>query len=162
MGDNRDKDLNTIKEMINQWKAVGRVPYNKKNINSKFNKILDAIFKKLGVSHQESELMKYGNKIQQLAKAEDEFALQNERSFIRKKIDESKNDIRQLENNLQFFSDKSEDNPLVQEVIKNINRKKEALATWKIKLKNLNILEHNLKKGEEVKAETDLPSSEEE
>ena len=162
LGEDRDKDLDTVKEFVNQWKAVGRVPYNKKSINAKFNKILDAIFRKLGVSRQESELMKYGNKIQQLAKADDELAIQNERSFIRKKIDESKNDIRQLENNLQFFSDKSEENPLVQEVIQNIERKKEALSTWKIKLKNLNILEHNLKKSDEVSNNADMQDSEEE
>ena len=148
LGKDRNKDLDSLKGLINKWKAIGNVPYNKKNINGRFNKILEALFRKLGVSQQESELLKYGNRIQILAKSEDEHAIQSERSFIRKKIDESKNDIRQLENNLLFFSDKSEDNPLVKEVVDNINKKKEALSTWKIKLKKLNIMEHNLKKGD--------------
>ena len=156
----RDKDLNEIKSFIDRWRTVGRVPFNKKNINGKFNKILDAILKKLDVSRHESELLKYGNKIQQLVKADDETAIRNERTFIRRKIDESKNEIRQLENNLQFFSDASEDNPLVQEVIKNIDRQKEALATWKTKLKKLNIMEHNLQKG--VTASDDVESDSEE
>ena len=162
LGTDKEKDLEALKAIINQWKAVGNVPYNKKNINGRFNKILEALFRKLGVSQQESELMKYGNRIQILAKTEDEYAIQNERSFIRKKIDESKNDIRQLENNLLFFSDKSEDNPLVKEVIDNINRKKEALSTWKIKLKKLNIMEHNLKKGDSESEDTKDSASEEE
>lgn len=162
LGKDKEKDKESLKTLINQWKAIGNVPYNKKNINSRFNKILEALFRKLGISPQESELLKYGNRIQQLAKAEDEYAIQNERSFIRKKIDESKNDIRQLENNLLFFSDKSEENPLVKEVVENINRKKEALATWKIKMKNLNIMEHNLKKGEDVSDEEPEAKAEEE
>ncbi|HCO82377.1 MAG TPA: DUF349 domain-containing protein, partial [Arenibacter sp.] len=140
----KSKDLAAIKEFIAEWKEAGRVPFNKKSINAKFNKILDALFKKLDVNRQEAELLKYGNKIQQLANNDNDYAISNERTFIRRKIDESKSEIRQLENNLQFFSNASEDNPLVKEVIKNINNHKESLATWKAKLKKLNILENNL------------------
>ncbi|NKI27682.1 DUF349 domain-containing protein [Arenibacter sp. 6A1] len=145
----KSKDLSSIKEFISEWKSIGRVPFNKKNINVKFNKILDAIFKKLNINKQEAELLKYGNKIQQLANNDNEYAISNERTFIRRKIDESKNEVRQLENNLQFFSNASEDNPLVREVIKNIENHKAALATWKEKLKKLNILENNLIKEAE-------------
>ncbi|MEN8798772.1 MAG: DUF349 domain-containing protein, partial [Flavobacteriaceae bacterium] len=155
----KEKDLESIKQLIDRWKAVGRVPFNKKNINGKFNKIVDAILTKLDVSRQESELLKYGNKIQRLASGEDEYAIRNERTFIRRKIDETNNAINQLENNLLFFSENSENNPLVQEVINNINRQKESLGTWKTKLKKLNIMQHNLQKED---AATDDATSEEE
>lgn len=152
----KEKDLASIKEFIAEWKTYGRVPFNKKNINVKFNKILDALFNKLDINKQEAELMKYGNKIQQLANADNERAIYNERTFIRKKIAESKSEINQLENNLQFFSNASEDSPVVKEVIKNINNHKDALSTWKAKLKKLNILENNLnKEAEEAEIEED-------
>lgn len=154
----KKKDLATIKEFLDEWKQYGRIPFNKKHINGKFNKIIDALFKKAGVSKQESELLKYGNKVQELAKTEDNRAIGNERVFIRRKINDSKSEIRQLENNLQFFSDDSEDNPLVKEVINNINKQKEALQTWKEKLKKLNILENKLNR----EAEEEEDSSEEE
>lgn len=140
----KKKDLAFLKILIDEWKGYGRVPFNQKNINVKFDRILDALFKKLNVSRQESELLKYGNKIQQLAEAENATSIANERTFIRRKIDESKTEIRQLENNLQFFSSASADNPIIKEVIKNIEGHKEALATWKAKLKKLNILENTL------------------
>ncbi|MEO0527185.1 MAG: DUF349 domain-containing protein [Bacteroidota bacterium] len=159
---NRKEDLETIKGFIEEWKGYGRVPFNKKNINVKFNKILDALFKKLDVSRQESELLRYGDKIKQLAKADNERAIGNERIFIRRKIDESNNEIRQLENNLQFFSNASEDSPVVQEVVKNINKHKEALETWKSKLKKLNIMENNLHKEAEQATSEETISSEEE
>ena len=150
-----EKDLETLKEFINEWKGYGRIPYNKKHINGKFNKIVDALFRKLGVSKQESELLRYGDKMQELAKADDERAINNERTFIRRKIDESKAEIRQLENNLQFFSNASEDNPLVKDVIKNINQHKESLETWQAKLKKLNILKNNRnKEAEETNSES--------
>ncbi len=158
---NREDDLAIIKSFVEEWKTYGRVPFNKKNINQKFNKILDAIFKKLNISRQESELLKYGNKIQQLANNDNEYAIANERSFIRKKIDESKNEIRQLENNLQFFSNASEDNPLVKDVIKKVEKHKEALATWNAKLKKLNIMRHDLHKAVEEENEEDTSHQEE-
>ncbi len=140
----KQKDLAFLKTLIDEWKTYGRVPFNQKGINAKFDKILDALFKKLNVNRQQSELLKYGNKIQQLAQAEDGSSIANERTFIRRKIDEIKTELRQLENNLQFFSNASADNPIVKEVVKNIDGQKEALATWKAKLKKLNILENNL------------------
>lgn len=131
-----EKDLESIKTYIAEWKSIGRVPFNKRNIEAKFNKILDALFKKLNVDRQQSELIKYGNKIDELANADNERAIQNERVFIKRKIDELKNDIRQLENNLQFFNADA-NNPIVREVVKNIDKQKDALALWKAKLKKL-------------------------
>jgi predicted nicotinamide N-methyase len=105
--------------------------------------------------------MKYGDKLKKLANADNESALSDERTFIRRKINESLSEIRQLENNLLFFSDTSGDNPLVKDVVYNIDRQKETLATWKAKLKNLNILQHNLNKEEIEEAEESEGSEEE-
>ena len=149
----KKKDLADIKAFLEEWKGHGRIPHNKKHINGKFNKIVDALLKKVGVSRQESELIKFGDKMQRLAKSEDDRAIGNERVFIKRKIDESKAEIRQLENNLQFFSNSSEDNPLVQEVIKNIERQKESLQTWKEKIKKLNILENQINREAEQEAQ---------
>ncbi|MEP2689774.1 DUF349 domain-containing protein [Maribacter dokdonensis] len=158
----KSKDLADIKKFSEEWKVYGRVPFKKKNINQKFDKIIDALYQKCGVSKQESELLKYGNKIQQLADNDNqERAIQNERTFIRKKIDESKDEIRQLENNLQFFSNASESNPLVQDVIKRVNQHKESLAAWKAKLKKLNILKNNLLKEDDEGESTDEAQTEE-
>jgi len=158
----READIKAIKGFIEEWKSFGRVPFKKKNIDQKFYKVLDGIFKKLDLGRQEAELLKYGNKIRQLADSDNDRALQNERSFIRKKIEESKGEIRQLETNLQFFSNASEDNPLVQDVVKRVNSHKESLETWKAKLKKLNIMKNSLNKSAEEEAENDLPASTEE
>jgi hypothetical protein len=151
----RSTDLKVIKAFIEEWKGIGKVPFNKKSVTQKFNKILDAIFKKLDISRQESELLKYGNKIQQLSNSDNERAIANERTFIRRKIEESNTEIRQLENNLQFFSNASEDNPLVKDVIKRVETHKKSLETWKEKLKKLNIMENNLHKEAEESASSE-------
>lgn len=151
----KDSDIKEIQKMLEKWKVIGHVPFKQKNINQKFYKIIDALFNKLKVSPQESELLKYGNKIQKLKENDNqEIAIRKERSFIKKKIEESKNEIRQLENNLQFFSDDSENNPLVKDVINRVDKHKEALESWKIKLKKLNILRNNLEKDSEEESES--------
>ncbi|MEZ4875625.1 MAG: DUF349 domain-containing protein [Flavobacteriaceae bacterium] len=134
---NNDDDLAAIREKITQWKGIGRVPFNKKNIDQKFNKVLDGLFEKLKLNKQEVELIRFENKLNAMASQEDDRQLQNEEFFISKKIDEIKSEIRQLENNLGFFQHVDENNPLVREVYKNIKKQKEGLQTWKEKLKTL-------------------------
>lgn len=158
----KDKDLGEIKKFIAEWKSLGHIPFNKKHINAKFNKIIDALFKKLDINKQESELLKYGDKIKQLANSDNERAIGNERTFIKRKINESKDEIRQLETNLQFFSNASEDSPVVQDVVKKIDRQKEALETWKTKLKNLNIMENKIQREAEAAENASENTSEEE
>lgn len=135
--DNPKEDLKFIKEKIKAWKEVGRVPFNKKNIEGKFNKIIDALFKKLDISKKEIELIRYDNKLNNITSQDDERKIHNERVFINKKIDEVKQEINQLENNLGFFQHVDDNNPMVKEVHKNIQRHKDELELWKAKLKKL-------------------------
>ncbi|MGY3793690.1 DUF349 domain-containing protein [Aquimarina sp. 433] len=130
-------DLDTIKENIKTWKSLGRVPYKKRNIESDYHKVLDGFFEQLNLSRQETEMIKYENKLNSLANQSDDRALRNEQNFIRKKIEEVHNEIRQLENNLQFFKNADDSNPLVIDVRKNIEKHKESLVVWKNKLKKI-------------------------
>lgn len=135
-GDHKE-DLKTIKSKINDWKKIGRVPYKKRNIEQKFNKTLDSLFKKLDISKKDAELIKFENKLNTLTNRDDERKLKNEHFFISKKINETKDEIRQLENNLSFFKHVEDDNPLVKEVHKNIAKHKEQLEVWKAKLSKI-------------------------
>ncbi|MGX7668359.1 DUF349 domain-containing protein [Flavobacterium pedocola] len=135
-------DLDAIKKHIENWKAFGRVPHNRRHIEGKFNKILDALFDKLSLSKKDAEMAKFNNRLGQLAEG-DERQLQNEQIFIMRKIDEVQNEIFQLENNIQFISNAKADNPLVKEVNKSIDRQKEELKLWKEKLKQIRSLKQD-------------------
>ena len=136
----KEEDLKTIKSFIAEWKTLGRVPFNKRFIEGKFNKALDQLFKKLDVNRTKAEMLKYENKIQALNDADDDHKIRNEHFFLSKKIEETQAEIRQLENNLQFFSNVNDDNPLVQEVHKNIEDHKAQLKVWREKLKKVKSL----------------------
>ena len=84
--------------------------------------------------------MRFNNRVEQLAGADDTRKLENEKIFISRKIDEIQNEIFQLENNIQFFTNTKnakKENPIVLEVRKNIEKHKESLQLWKEKLKQL-------------------------
>jgi len=98
---------------------------------------LDELFSKLKMDRNEIELIKFENKLEVLNNEVDHRNLDNERVFIRKKIDEVKSQINQLENNLQFFTNVKDDNPLVKEVHSNIKNHKDALKLWKTKLSKI-------------------------
>ena len=46
-------DLDAIKLHIENWKGLGKVPFARRHIEGKFNKILDALFEKLSLSKKE-------------------------------------------------------------------------------------------------------------
>lgn len=136
-------DLDAIKAHIETWKGFGKVPFNRRHIEGKFNKILDALFEKLSSSKKEGERIRFANKLDSLSG--DNRKLDNEKVFIMRKIDEVQNEIFQLENNIQFFQNTKnakKENTIVTEVRKNIEKHKEELANWKEKLKQIRNLDN--------------------
>ncbi len=131
-------DLDAIKAHIATWKTFGKVPFNRRHIEGKFNKILDALFEKLSMSKKDTEMMRFSNRLEQLSEGDDRRALEQEQFFIRKKIDEVQSEIFQLENNIQFISSSSKgENPFIKEVQKSIERHKDDLKLWKEKLQQI-------------------------
>ena len=82
-------------------------------------------------------MVKFENKLETLSKSDNTRLLDNEQNYIRKKIGEIKGEINQLENNMQFFSNVDESNPLVRDVVKNIKNHKDSLQTWENKLRKV-------------------------
>ena len=133
-------DLDAIKLHIETWKNFGKVPFPRRHIEGKFNKILDALFDKLSLSKKDTDMMRFANRMDHLSESHDTRKLDNEKIFIMRKIDEVQNEIFQLENNIQFFTNTrnaKKENSIVLEVRKNIAIHKESLDVWKEKLKQL-------------------------
>jgi hypothetical protein len=132
-----EQDLATIKQKTEAWNTLGSVPQNKRFIEGKFNKMVDGLFNNLNMDKSEVEMIKFENKLEHLSQPDDTRLLDNEHHFIRKKIDETRGEINQLENNLQFFSNIDKTNPLVRDVLSNIENHKQNLILWEEKFKKL-------------------------
>ena len=135
--DTSDELLDIIKTIMTKWEQIGHVPYNKRFINKKFNKLLDQVLKHHNIDSKEAEMIKYEKKLSIILNKDSDRYLDNEHHFVRKKIDEIKAEINQLENNMLFFQHVDDDNPVVMEAQNNLKRHKEQLSLWKAKLKNI-------------------------
>jgi len=133
-------DLDAIKLHIETWKKFGKVPFSRRHIEGKFNKVLDALFEKLSLSKKDSQMMRFSNRMDQLSENNDTRKLEGEKIFLMRKIEEIKNEIFQLENNIQFFANTrnaKKENSIVLEVRKNIEKHKEEMELLKDKLKQI-------------------------
>ncbi len=133
-------DLDAIKLHIENWKNCGKVPEGRRHIEGKFNKILDVLFEKLSLSKKESDLVRFTNRVGNLSENNDTRKLESEKIFLIRKIEETQQEIFQLENNIQFFTNTKnakKENSIVLEVRKNIAKHKESLDVLKEKLKKL-------------------------
>lgn len=131
-----------VKAAILEWRELGSLPRNARHLDGKFNKEVDAKLSSLNLGREEIEMMKFRNVVDNLFAQEDYRKLDSEQFFIRKKITETVREMQQLENNLSFISNATEDNPLVQNVRKGIQEFKEQLDIWQLKLDYLKKLDY--------------------
>jgi hypothetical protein len=131
-----------IGNLMKEWTSLGRLPRSARNVDAKFNKFIDKVLGNLDIEKDEIAMLKFKNIVNGYLANNDVRKLDSEQMFIRKKIDESVREIQQLENNLSFFSNASDDNPLVKNVRKNINQFKEGLELWEQKLHYLRTLDY--------------------
>ena len=132
----------SVLEAIKTWKELGQLPRNVRHLEGKFNKQIDRLLETLSLDKKEIDMLKFTHVIDGLFANEDFRKLDSEQLFVRKKIDEVVKEMQQLENNLGFFSNAKDDNPLVLNVKNSINKFKEDLAVWKEKLSYLKKLEY--------------------
>ena len=132
----------SVLEAINTWKSLGRLPRNVRHLESKFNKQIDKMLESLSLDKNEVAMLKFTTLVDGYLAAEDVRKLDSEQIFVRKKIDEVEREIQQLENNLGFFSNAKDDNPLVVNVKNQINDFKQNLTIWKEKLSYLRKLDY--------------------
>ena len=134
--------LEKINEVIKKWRSFGETPRSVRHIESKFYKHIDKLLEGLSMSKEEIAMLKFKNLVDGYLAQNDGHKLNSEQMFVRKKIDEINKEIQQLENNLSFFSNAKEDNPLVVNVRNNINNYLEEVAIWKQKLAYIRSLDY--------------------
>lgn len=132
----------SVIKSINQWSSIGKLPRSVRHLESKFNKAVDALLDKLKMDKNEVSMIKFTNIVNGYLETENFRKLDSEAQFVRKKIDETTREIQQLENNLSFISNASEENPLFKSVRENIDNYKSDLAIWKQKLDYLKKLDY--------------------
>jgi len=134
---NSEITLDEVKAYIQTWKNIGRVPRKEKQIESDFNSAIEKLFAQLSIEGPELAMLKYKMLIDSYVLSNNSRKVESEIQFVRKKIDELTKGIQQLENNISFIANATEDNPLVVNVRNSITTQTKDVAVWKNKLSYL-------------------------
>ena len=134
--------LEEVNEAIHKWRAFGETPRSVRHIESKFYKQIDKLLEGLFLSKDEIAVLKFKNLVDGYLAQNDGHKLNSEQMSVRKKIDEINKEVQQLENNLSFFSNAKDDNPLVVNVRASIDKHKSDVVVWKQKLAYVRSLDY--------------------
>ena len=140
--EDKEHTKESVLDAIKTWQELGQLPRNVRHLEGKFNKQIDRLLEGLSLDKKEVAMLKFTHVIDGLFVNEDFRKLDSEQLFVRKKMDEVVKEMQQLENNLGFFSNAKDDNPLVLNVKNRVNEFKEDLKIWKEKLSYLRKLDY--------------------
>ena len=140
-------EIDPFKEFFNfQWEKYNQLGELSGNTKAKsiedFNNAFIALIEKSDM--EKSLKVEAINYINLSIIKDDENELSREIQNIKRVIEEFKSEARQLENNLDYFSNSSSDNPLLTEVTSKLDRLKSEIEKYKEKLNELRKLKREI------------------
>ena len=136
MGTTPDNAAETIKQLIEEYNAIGHVPFNEKDkIYAQFHDTLDKLYKELNISVASQKLDDFKSNLKNLAKKGTD-VVDNERGKLMRRYEALKSEIQTYENNLGFLTAKSKKgNSLVDEMNRKVERLKDDMELVRQKIK---------------------------
>ena len=136
MGTTPDNVPETIKQLIEEYNAIGHVPFNEKDkVYAQFHDTLDKLYKELNISVASQKLDDFKSNLKNLAKKGAD-VVDNERGKLMRRYEALKSEIQTYENNLGFLTAKSKKgNSLVDEMNRKVERLKDDMELVRQKIK---------------------------
>lgn len=113
-------DRTSIDHLIEEWTKIGSVGRKTNQINSEFVAAIENSLKQLGEDKESIASFKYELKIKLMGDRTE--LIQKERSQIKQRLDKAKQEYIQLETNMEFFAKSSSENPVVNKVMKDLEK----------------------------------------
>ena len=132
-GDNiQDK----VRELIDEYNAVGHVPFKEKDkLYKEYHDILDKLYKELNISTARRRLDKFKNNLKNVAEKGAD-ALDNERARLMRRYEAIKQEVQTYENNIGFLNASSKKgNSLIDEMNRKVQKLKDDMNLVREKIK---------------------------
>lgn len=143
ISDNKEEALKQLEDIQNNWTNLGKVPADKASIHQEFTDVYNKKLGALNLSQNELNDYKLKSFVNKVKSGNNGNLLDDEIRKTRKTIEELEKEINQLDNNVHFFSNANENNPLLKDVYKQIDEKRKKLTEAEIKLKTLFNIDFN-------------------
>jgi hypothetical protein len=139
-----------IDEQAEQWLSLNPQPNSP--AQKKLIQHLVQLWEATSLSVKDKATQKFNTQLALVKN--DETGLNKEHTFLKKKIDEINTELIQLQNNLQFFSSSSNDNPVVVEVTSKIEKLSAQKEAFEEKTNAIKSLKRSLKKKQQAEEES--------
>jgi len=138
--DDQKKAKDEIEKLGREWNAIGHVPISEKQkLNVTYDELVNKVLASAGMDKHEIEDQTYSLKVEGFKDADNATELlRNEYHHLGEKLKKIEAQVQQYENNLGFFGGNIEKNPLVKDVLKNLEFSKAEVSKLKDKMKKLN------------------------
>ena len=136
LGKAQDNAAETIKQLIEEYNAIGHVPFNEKDkLYTQFRETVDKLYKELNISAASQKLDDFKSNLRNLAKKGVD-VVDNERGKLMRRYEALKSEIQTYENNLGFLTAKSKKgNSLVDEMNRKVEKLKDDMQLVRQKIK---------------------------
>ena len=122
-----------IDKWTEDWIAIGTVGQKKEKINNEFYTVVEHALKQSGEDKDFINEYIYEVKLKLMGDRNE--LVQKERTQIKQRLDNAKQQYIQLETNMDFFTKSSSENPLVAKVMKDLEKQKKIIEGLEKKLK---------------------------
>ena len=139
-GDDRNANLDIIKDYQRQWTEIGFVPKKDKDrVYTAYREALDKRFAELKLSSDDVRRSSFKNRIDNIMNDPNaNRLLDKEKKFLTTKLQQLKDDINLWENNLGFFANSKNADLLKQEFSKKVENAKKEVKELEYKIKMMN------------------------
>lgn len=156
-GDDKEENLNAIKDFQRRWMEIGYVPIaEKQRLQKDFRDTINGYFEQLKISAREAQANAYREKIRNVVGNRQ--ATNSERENLMDQITKLRNDLSLWENNLGFLANSKQADLLKEEFEKKMQNARQQIALLQAKLKILD----EASKGDNAKKEADADTKESE
>ena len=131
----KNLDRTSIDQLIEEWTKIGAVGQKRNQINSEFVSVVINTLKQLGEDKESIAAFKYQLKLKLMGDRSE--LIQKEKSQVKQRLEKAKHEYIQLETNMEFFSKSSSESPLVNKVMKDLEKQKKVIDDLKQKLNAL-------------------------
>ncbi len=139
--DNSDRKamMDTLKEISEQWRAIGHVPFRDKDkVNDGYKAAVDAKFDGINIDKKVKEKMRFEQRVGDLKDRDhgDRY-LRKEQDILLSKISKIQSEVTLLENNMGFFAASKGADKFKVEIQRKIDKGREDIADLQDKMKML-------------------------
>ena len=153
-GEDKDENLNALKDFQRRWMEIGFVPIaEKQRLQKDFRDTINGMFEKLKISAREAEMTNFRESLKN-----SKGSIHSKRDHLLEQIQKLRADVSLWENNLGFLASSKQADLLKEEFDKKLRKARQEIALLEAKLRIVDDTANSEENKEQAPKDTETPS----